>query len=73
MNVRSLEQFSKFFLRQQLFVFKEFRMKTRLNNISKTTNATNLTKTILDSSFKVLLGTCNLTAPKRPIFLLTGL
>ena len=43
-------QFSKFCLRQQLFAFKEFRMKTRLHNISKTTNATNFTKTILESS-----------------------
>ena len=66
-------QFSKFCLRQLLFAFKEFRMKTRLLNISKTTNATNFTKTILRSSYKVLLGRCNLTAPKRHIFLLRAL
>ena len=43
-------QLSKFCPRQQLFTFKEFRMKTRLHNISKTTNATNFTKTIPQSS-----------------------
>ena len=63
-----MDQFSKFCLRQQLFTFKEFRMKTRLHNISKNTNGTNFTKTILESSYKVLLGTCNLTAPKRFFF-----
>ena len=35
---------SKFCLRQQLFAFKEFRMETRLSNVFKTTNVTNLTK-----------------------------
>ena len=63
-----MDQFLKFCLCQQLFTFKDFCMKTRLHNISKITNATNFTKAILESSHKVLLGTCNLTAPKRPIF-----
>ena len=66
-------QFSKFCLRQQLFAFKEFRMKTRLHNISKTTKAISLTKAILQSSVKVLLDTCNLTAPKKFVFLLRAL
>ena len=66
-------QFSKFCLRQQLFAFKEFRMKTRLHNISKTTNATNFTKTILESSCNFLLGTCNLAASKWLVFLLRAL
>ena len=70
MNMRSVKQFSKFCLRQQLFAFKEFCIKTRLHNISKPTNVTNFTKTILESSYKVLLGSCNLTAPKRLVFLL---
>ena len=48
-------------------------MKTRLRDISKTTNATNFNKTILESSQKVLLETGNLTALKRPVFLLTAL
>ena len=53
----TFRQFSKFCLPQQLFAFKEFHMKTKLHNISKTTTATNFTKTILESSYKVLLGT----------------
>ena len=66
-------QFSKFCLCQQLFAFKDFCMETRLRNISKTRNDTDFNKTILESLYKVLLVTCNLTALKRPIFLLTTL
>ena len=47
-------RFSKFSLRQQLFAFKEFCMETRLPNIFKTTNVTNLTKVIQESSYRVL-------------------
>ena len=63
-------QFSKFCLCQQLFAFKRFCMETRLSNILKTTNATKFIKTILESTYKVELGTYNLAARKRPVFLL---
>ena len=42
----------------------------RLNNILKTTNATKFIKTILKSSYKVLLGTYNLAASTSPVVLL---
>ena len=45
-------------------------METRLSNILKTTNATMFIKTILESTCKVVLGTYNLAASTRPIFLL---
>ena len=45
-------------------------METRLSNILKTTNATKFIKTILESTYKVVLGTYNLAAPVRPVFLL---
>ena len=48
-------------------------METRLHNISKTTNATDFTKTITESSYKVLLATYKLTALKGPVFLLGAL
>ena len=45
-------------------------METRLSNILKATNATKFIKTILESTCKVVLGTYNLAASTRPIFLL---
>ena len=63
-------QFSKFCLCQQLFAFKRFCMKTRLSNILKTTNATKFIKTILESTYKVVLGTYKFAAPTRLVFLL---
>ena len=39
----------------------------------KNYSATNLTKTIVESLYKVLLATSNLTALKRPVFLLRAL
>ena len=45
-------------------------METRLRNILKTTNATKFIKTILESTYKVELGTYNLAAPTRAVFLL---
>ena len=42
----------------------------RLSNILKTTNATKLIKTILESTYKALLGTYKLEAPTQPVFLL---
>ena len=62
-------QFSKFCLCQQLFAFKEFHMETRLRNILKTPNVTELIKTILKRSHKVLLDTCNLVALSGSVFL----
>ena len=58
-------------LSQQLFKFKRFCVETRLlNNILKTTNATKFIKTIIESTYKVVLGTYNLAAPMRSVFLL---
>ena len=48
-----VEQFSRFCLRQQLSVFKEFCIEKKLSNIFKTTNVTKLTKAILKSSYRV--------------------
>ena len=45
-------------------------METRLSNILKTKNATKFIKTILESTYKVVLGTYNLAAPTQPAFLL---
>ena len=45
-------------------------METRLSNILKTTNAKDFIETILERKYKVVLGTYNLAAPTRPIFLL---
>ena len=45
-------------------------METRLRNILKTTNITKFIKTILKSTYKVLLGTYSLAVPTQPIFLL---
>ena len=45
-------------------------IETRLSNILKTANATMFIKTILESTYKVVLGTYNLAAPTRSIFLL---
>ena len=47
-------------------------METRLSNILKTTNATKFIKTILERTYKVVLGTYNLAAPTWPAFLLGG-
>ena len=44
-------------------------METRLY-ILKTTNPAKFIKTILESTCKVALGTYNLAAPTRPVFLL---
>ena len=45
-------------------------MKTRLSNILKATNATKFIKTIPEGTYKVVLGTYNLVAPTRLVFLL---
>ena len=55
-----LEQFWKFCLRQQLFALKELCMEKRLPNIFKTTNVSNLTKVIQESSYRVLKVTSRL-------------
>ena len=60
-------QFSKFSLRQQLFAFKEFCMETRLYNIFKTRNVTKLTKTFLESSYRVLQVAAKCKTLKQPV------
>ena len=45
-------------------------MEMRLSNILKTTNATKFIKTILESTYKVVLDAYNLTVPTRPVILL---
>ena len=45
-------------------------METRLTNILTTTNATKFIKTIIESTYKTVLGTYKLGAPTRPVFLL---
>ena len=42
----------------------------RLSNILKTTNATKFIKTILESTYKAVLGTSNLAAQIQQVFLL---
>ena len=58
-KVRLRGQISKFWLGQQLFALKEFSMETRLSNIFKTTNVTNLAKVIQESTYRVLQVTPN--------------
>ena len=48
-------------------------METRLYNILNTTNVTKLIKTIIESTYKIVLGTYNLVAPTRPVFLLKAI
>ena len=48
-------------------------METKLYNILKTTNATKFAKTILESTYKLVLGAYNLVAPMCPIFLLKAI
>ena len=45
-------------------------METRLSNIFKTTNATNLTKVILESSYRVLQVTSKWKTLKQPVYFL---
>ena len=45
-------------------------METRLSNILKTTNAAKFIKAILESTYEVVLGKFNLTAPIWLVFLL---
>ena len=61
---------SKFCLRQQLCAFKEFCMETRLSNIFKTTNVTDLTKVIQQNSYSVLQVTCKWKTLKQPVYFL---
>ena len=66
-------QFSKFRLRQELFAFKELYMETRLSNIFKTTNVTNLTKVILERPYKVLQVTFKWKTLNQPVYFLKAL
>ena len=72
-KVRLLGQFSKFCLRQQLCAFKEFCMETRLSNIFKTTNVTNLTKVIQQNSYRVLQVTSKWKTLKQPVYFLKAI
>ena len=45
-------------------------METRLSNIFKTTNVTESTKAILESSYRVLQVTLKLKILKQPVYLL---
>ena len=45
-------------------------METRLSNIFKTTNVTNLTKVILESSYRVLQVTSKWKTLKQPVYFL---
>ena len=65
-----VDQFSKFYLRQQLFAFKEFCIETRLSNIFKTTNVTNSTKIIQERSFRVLQVTFKQKTLKQHVYFL---
>ena len=59
-----------FCLRLQLFAFKEFCMETRLSNIFKATNVTNLTKVIQESSYRVLQVTSKQKTLKQHVYFL---
>ena len=48
--------------------FLEKTMETRLRNILRTANVTEFIKTILESSYKVLLGPYTLATPTLPVF-----
>ena len=63
-------QLWKFCLRQQLFVFKEFCMETRLSNIFKSTNVTNLAKVIQESPYRVLQVTFRQKTLKESVYFL---
>ena len=43
-------------------------METRLSNILKATNTTKFIKTIVESTYKAVLGTYKLGAPTQPVF-----
>ena len=58
-----MDSFSNFAYVSSYLHLKDFSMETRLSNILKTTNATKFIKTILESSYKVLLGTYNFVGP----------
>ena len=45
-------------------------METRLSNILKTTNAAKFIKTILETTYEVVLGTYKFAAPTRLVYLL---
>ena len=51
-------------------VIKEFGIETRLSNIFKTTNVTNLTKVIQQSSYRVLQVTSKWKTLKQPVYFL---
>ena len=64
-----LGQFSNLCLHQQLSTFKEIWMETIFSSILKTTNATKLTKAILESCYRILQVTCKLKAVNLSLYL----
>ena len=68
-----MDSFQNFaYVSSHLHVKSFARMETRLLNISETTIAKNFIKTILESSYLVLLVTCNLVAARQPVLFLTA-
>ena len=67
-NKGRFEQFSKFCLRQQWVVVKEFWMEKILSNIVKTANIMKLTKIIQESSYRVLQVTSKWKTLKQPVY-----
>ena len=69
-KTKSRWTFSKFSLCQRLFAFNRYFMETRLYNIFKSKNATKLTKTIIESPYKVLLDEILFNTIKPPVHFL---
>ena len=67
-KVKLRRSVSEICLCQQLCAFKEFCMETRLPNIFKTTNVTNLTKVIQQNSYRVLQVTSKWKTLKQPVY-----
>ena len=58
------------FLTSAIIYIQRFCMETRLPNIFKTTNVTNLTKVIQESSYRVLQVTSKQKTLKQPVYFL---
>ena len=70
MKVKSRWAFFQILPCQQLFAFKKYCMETKLYNIFKNKNTTNLTEPILKSSYKVLLEAVLYVTLRRPVYFL---
>ena len=69
-NARFWKNIKNFCPRQQLFALKKFCMETRLSNIFKSQNVSNLTKVILESSYRVLQIKFKWKTLKEPVYVL---